>query len=144
MEWANFEVSCCVSLPQSISWAVLKRHHDTFTQRNDIQHICDTQHNDTQHYGRALLCRVSFMLCVTCAECHYAECHYAECHYAECRYTECCGASKTVWLNKKWRLNECYVIWNCISHITPLLQMCRKRFLYNFFSSNQRSLLRPL
>jgi len=30
------------------------------------------------------------MLCVTCAECHYAE----------CRYTECRGASKTSSLAK--------------------------------------------
>jgi len=30
---------------------------------------CDTQHNDTQHNGRALLCRVLFMLTVTYAEC---------------------------------------------------------------------------
>jgi hypothetical protein len=47
---------------------------------------------------------VSFILNVTCAECHievlYAECHievlYVECHYAECRYAECLGANNII------------------------------------------------
>ncbi len=55
---------------------------------------CTTQHNDAQHDGtqfRELLCRVSFVLSVICAECR-KQSQYAECHYAECRYTECLSA----------------------------------------------------
>jgi hypothetical protein len=47
-----------------------------------------TQHNDTQHNSRALLCSMSFMLTVTYVERHITA------PYAECRHAECRGATK--------------------------------------------------
>jgi hypothetical protein len=83
------------------STIINKAWHSLMTLSICIMKLCinDTlnnasQHDDTQHKGRALL-GWCLMLSFTYAERHmYAL--YGECQYAECQYAVCCGAKNLI------------------------------------------------